>query len=343
MYEDSQENSIIAFHSKCLCKRDKSIYLQRDKLSHSIYSVYSKKINSTGLNSLYSLTKEEYENSIVTCDMYNVLRRGKHQKVIGYSLYGKNKFYYDKLKNLTKQINQFYPGWIMRVYYDDSIDQSIICEIECARKSDEPNAELIDNVDFCNVNRLRLKLNEDVEVNANYTHKMKWRWFPIGDSFVDIFSSRDSDSFILQREVDSVNVWLNSDKVGHIMRDHPQHGTSILGGMWGFYNERNRTLAKRILGSILLKNISIRYNSNNKSPKGADQYFLTSHVYGLIKSDSIVHDSYLCQSYGGSAFPTKRNGNCFIGNPFDCNMTASSFFQCPPQCRPKNHQDWLYC
>ena len=45
-----------------------------------------------------------------------------------------------------------------------------------------------------------------------------WRWFPIGDSFVDVFSSRDTDSYIIQREIDSVNAWLESDKVGHIMR-----------------------------------------------------------------------------------------------------------------------------
>jgi len=47
---------------------------------------------------------------------------------------------------------------------------------------------------------------------------MKWRWFPINDRFVDAFMSRDSESLIIQREVDSVNVWLQSDKVGHIMR-----------------------------------------------------------------------------------------------------------------------------
>jgi hypothetical protein len=274
--------------------------------------------------------------------MYNVLRRGKHQKVIGYSLYGKNKFYYDKLKNLTKQINQFYPGWIMRVYYDDSIDQSIICEIECARKSDEPNAELIDNVDFCNVNRLRLKLNEDVEVNANYTHKMKWRWFPIGDSFVDIFSSRDSDSFILQREVDSVNVWLNSDKVGHIMRDHPEHGTSILGGMWGFYNQRNRDLAKKIFKSILHPINSLIYNFYENSPKNNDQIYLTRNVYHHIKYNSIVHDSFLCETYGGYPFPSKRFGNCFVGSGGYCNQT-NFFLECPLACRPPTHQDWIYC
>lgn len=47
---------------------------------------------------------------------------------------------------------------------------------------------------------------------------MIWRFFPMGDYFVDLFSSRDSDSRILQREIDSVAVWLNSEKAGHIMR-----------------------------------------------------------------------------------------------------------------------------
>ena len=47
---------------------------------------------------------------------------------------------------------------------------------------------------------------------------MEWRWFPIGDIFVQVFSSRDSDSKIIQRELDSVDVWLKSNKSGHIMR-----------------------------------------------------------------------------------------------------------------------------
>ena len=47
---------------------------------------------------------------------------------------------------------------------------------------------------------------------------MMWRWLPIGDSFVDVFNSRETDSFILQRELDSVQYWLKSNKTDHIMR-----------------------------------------------------------------------------------------------------------------------------
>ena len=57
-----------------------------------------------------------------------------------------------------------------------------------------------------------------MSLNEQYIHASMWRWFSINDLFVDILISRDSDSAIYQREVDSVNIWLNSNNVGHIMR-----------------------------------------------------------------------------------------------------------------------------
>lgn len=57
-----------------------------------------------------------------------------------------------------------------------------------------------------------------------------WRWIPIGDDFVDYFASRDTDSELIQRERDSVNVWFKEKRPFHIMRDHFAHNTFILGG-----------------------------------------------------------------------------------------------------------------
>ena len=51
-----------------------------------------------------------------------------------------------------------------------------------------------------------------------YMHGMTWRWLPIGDSFVDFVSSRDTDAWISQRELDSVKVWMESNTVFHVMR-----------------------------------------------------------------------------------------------------------------------------
>ena len=85
--------------------------------------------------------------------------------------------------------------------------------------------------------------------------------------------------------------------------------------MWGFYNARNRIIANNIFELIKDNAISKQYNGNFKSPKHADQSFLAKYVYPLVKSSMIVHDSYLCTSFGGEPFPTKRLGNCFIGSP----------------------------
>lgn len=38
---------------------------------------------------------------------------------------------------------------------------------------------------------------------------------------------------MISREVDAVNTWLESGKLVHIMRDHPEHQDVILAGMWG--------------------------------------------------------------------------------------------------------------
>ncbi len=126
-----------------------------------------------------------------------------------------------------------YPGWVMRVYLDSSIDHSLKCELECLK---DENGSFLDNVDFCVIEKIpghqnsKLTYRSWSEIlqsnsselesswDAMYMHSMQWRWFPINDPFVDVFMSRDSDSIIIQREVDSVNAWLESDKVGHIMR-----------------------------------------------------------------------------------------------------------------------------
>jgi hypothetical protein len=50
------------------------------------------------------------------------------------------------------------------------------------------------------------------------------------DPNVDVFISRDSDSVILQREVDAVDEWLRSNYTFHVMRDHPFHFAAILVG-----------------------------------------------------------------------------------------------------------------
>ena len=62
---------------------------------------------------------------------------------------------------------------------------------------------------------------------------MFWRFLPASDPSVDIMISRDTDSRLNSRESVAVTQWLEMGNRFHIMRDHPHHGTQILGGMWG--------------------------------------------------------------------------------------------------------------
>jgi hypothetical protein len=108
-----------------------------------------------------------------------------------------------------------YPGWIVRVNHDQSIDMSVKCEMECLK--DNGTGEFFDNVDFCDVSQLPVGLHGSWNAGS-FMHGMTWRWLAIGDSFVDFFASRDSDSWISQREVDSADVWLKSNTLFHVMR-----------------------------------------------------------------------------------------------------------------------------
>lgn len=198
---------LISFKSECSCRNNDFILVEKND------KVYN--IKNRNNNIMYSLTKTEFEKLHFTCDLYKTLKRGKSQKVIGYSLYGTDPLYYNYLKRLSNEIKAKYKDWIMRVYYDSTVNKSVICELDCLK---DEQGNLLDNVDFCNVESLPIKNSYRQDWSLAYLHAMMWRWLPIGDSFVDVFSSRDSDSLIIQREIDSVNVWLASSKTVHIMR-----------------------------------------------------------------------------------------------------------------------------
>lgn len=157
--------------------------------------------------------------------------------------------------------------------------------------------------------------------------------------------SRDLDSSLTQRERAAVNEWLASNKSFHSMRDHPQHGVPVLGGMWAFRPPLNPKISRMFYDKIHNKALIKKYDAKN------DQTFLANEIWPHVKSDAIAHDSFLCKtSYGHKSvpFPTQRqftnDSDCFIGcvRPC-CRNGVKPFGECPIECRPKDHQDWIYC
>ena len=110
---------------------------------------------------------------------------------------------------------------------------------------------------------------------------MMWRFEAIDDIDVEVMLSRDTDTRILIRETQAVDVWLNSDKLFHIMRDHPHHNFCILGGMFG-----TRKIPEIPSWTEVMKTF------NQIGCRDYDQIFLRDFIYPIVKNNSIVHATF---------------------------------------------------
>jgi hypothetical protein len=77
---------------------------------------------------------------------------------------------------------------------------------------------LKDVIDFCNVEKIPGGAANKLLWNGSYIMTTAWRWFPLGDDFVDFFEARDLDTCPSEREYVSVQVWLESNTLFHVMR-----------------------------------------------------------------------------------------------------------------------------
>ena len=206
------------------------------------------------------------------------------KKLITFSLWGDNpKYTIGAIKNaiLAKEI---YPGWTCRYYVGKSVPQDILESLESLN-----NTEII-------------KINED----GNWSG-MFWRFYPSSENDVEVMISRDCDSRLNLREKAAVDEWLISDKGFHIMRDHPHHGTEILGGMWG-------------VKQSVIKNIKELINNFTKGEFWqVDQIFLKQIIYPMVKDNSMVHDEFHQYNNDKKPFPTVRLNKEFVGDVFDKN------------------------
>lgn len=68
---------------------------------------------------------------------------------------------------------------------------------------------------------------------------------------------------------------------------------------------------------------------------------------------SMSHDAYFCKKYPGLIYPFPSQRVTGVGNFIGAVMTNNNSitgelplkkdFECPKECRPSNHIDWLYC
>jgi hypothetical protein len=246
--DTTKKTSTVYFHrlyyhkNFCKCKIDQLIEIKRVATPTTNREYFNVNILNETTNEkslMYNISWLELSHFNFTCDFYKSLRRGRHQKVLSLSISNQtgavnntDRFNYENLNLLLRKIHKFYPGWIVRVYYNSSdmiIDPGLICDLECG----------LENLDFCNINDLRVRLNENKQLNVSQVLSSSWSLLPIGESFVDLFVIADMK--LIENIESIIQKWHDSKK--------PALSYNSL--INGFLNINNREMANVVFDAIL--------------------------------------------------------------------------------------------
>jgi hypothetical protein len=180
-------------------------------------------------------------------------------KVISFSLWGSSQIYLVGAIKNVESASLVYPDFECWIYvHEPSVPKEIIEALK----------------GYSNV-RIILK-----EGDLLTEKPMMWRFEAIDDPTVTVMMSRDLDSRFWRREQMAVREWLDSDKVFHIMRDHPWHNSKIQGGMFGV--KKTNVLWKPLMDIF----------TQNKQARVYDQTFLADVIYPLYKDSAMIHASF---------------------------------------------------
>jgi protein O-GlcNAc transferase len=206
----------------------------------------------------------------------------KTKKIISFSLWGEDEKYTIGALRNVQIARKLFPDWICRFYLGTSVPEYIKESLKNSK-----NTEVIEMKE------------------AGDWSGMFWRFLPCSEEDVEVMISRDTDSRLGKREKCAIDEWMESDKNFHIMRDHPWHGTEILGGMWG---------AKR---GVLNQMKTLMEDYEKGDFWQVDQNFLKEKVYSLVVNDSVVHDEFFNYENFKKPFPCKRENFEFVGEIFN--------------------------
>ena len=219
----------------------------------------------------------------------------KKKLVISFSLYGTEKKYILGSLENVKIAKKIYPEWKVHFYVSKKIPTNIL-------------------------NKLKLLGAKIIIMPYSEGHTSTlWRLRAFLEPENDIVIIRDCDSRLSKRERLAVYEWLKSDKVIHIMRDHPLHTAFIMAGMWG-------GKAKEIATELsFLKKPKI-YKNGNKN-YGYDQELLKKVIYSRFQYKAFIHDEYTSLSSNSKSFPIKMIGNSFVGQVIENNNKPNRIHQ----------------
>jgi len=213
------------------------------------------------------------------------------EKIISFSLWGNDPKYCIGAVRNAELAADIYPGWRCVFQLDALVPIAIWDALESM-----PHVDVIRRID-----------PQTNGMAKGDWRGMFWRFEYVNARLVDVMISRDCDSRLSYREAAAVQDWLDSGKGFHIMRDHPWHGSQMLGGMWG---ARSGALPE-------FNELMAQWNQEDRWQ--TDQDFLNKEIYPRVVNDTRVHASFLRMEGHATDFPVPRNGTEFVGQVFDEN------------------------
>jgi hypothetical protein len=201
-----------------------------------------------------------------------------------FCLYGPpNPRYYTPLVENIKIIQEHFPGWKVWIHYAPDVDSKYLTLLSLY-----PNVVLR-------------------PTNILGAANMITRFYTIDHPEVDLMIVRDADSLIHWKDRWAIQRFLeNPEFVAHTIRDHRDHGTEIMGGLWGIRKSANI-------------NIQEQYQSYLQDPKDRgvahDQNFLAVQLYPRLRCRMLVHYSNgrIVEGETGVQFPFAWSETTYCG------------------------------
>ena len=225
------------------------------------------------------------------------------KSVFSFTLFGNDPKYTKGLLKNIRIIEEKFPGWEVWVYCGDGVPEDVY---------------------FCLYTFKCVKL---IPTNMTGMVNKFYRFFAIDDPSVDTCIVRDADSRIYERDEACIREFLHSEKLVHIIRDHPNHHHRMMAGMWGI---------KREAVEVCLhgKKIKEMYNewSASQPPSGfwSDTQFLCEALYPFVVYHSLIHDEI--QQFEPPPFKT----------PFPSPLIETHFIGQVYEISPDGHESCKY-
>ena len=260
----------------------------------SSQQVYRVRQNRSQINPINNRIEYLTTTSNVT-NTRDAANEKQEKRVISMSLYGSDPRYTQGAIENAKLIDKVFPGWKLRIYLSNVSSVGV--------PSDIVNQLKTLNVDLVFMNPLTTTVKP-----------MMWRFLVASDMTVDRFIVRDADSRLISRDATEVELWIQSGKAFHCIRDHSGLvGWPVSGGLWGGIPSKLRLLVKNNTFDIKMAKFGSQFFK--------DMEFLRDVVWPQVKHDTYCSDSFTCRKWESShPFATKRSDNFeFVGEVFQGN------------------------